>query len=205
MANVIITIGRQFGSGGRHIGELIAKELDLPFYDEKLISLAAEKSDLCKEAIMDADERNANSLLYTLAMGSTAMLHSSHYNMPINDKLFLVQSDIIKDAANKGGAVIVGRCADYILRDNPRMISVFIYAENDFRVNNVATRGNISNNEAQSLINKTDRRRANYYNFYTGNRWGAMENYDLAVDASKLGAEKTAKLIANYAKLFANE
>ena len=202
MANVIITIGRQFGSGGRHIGELVAEKLGVPFYDEKLISLAAEKSDLCKEAIKEADERNASSLLYTLAMGSTAMLHSSHYNMPINDKLFLVQSDIIRDAAAKGGAVIVGRCADYILRDHPRMLSVFIYADNDFRIKNVAERGNISNTEAQSLISKTDRRRANYYNFYTGNRWGEMTNYNLAIDASKLGAAKTAEIIANYAKLF---
>ncbi len=202
MANVIITIGRQFGSGGRHIGELVAEKLGVPFYDEKLISLAAEKSDLCKEAIEEADERNASSLLYTLAMGSTAMLHSSHYNMPINDKLFLVQSDIIREAATKGGAVIVGRCADYILRDHPRMISVFIYADNDFRIKNVAERGNISNTEAQSLISKTDRRRAKYYNFYTGNRWGEMTNYDLAVDAGKLGAEKTAEVIVNYAKLF---
>ncbi|MBE6679851.1 MAG: cytidylate kinase-like family protein [Ruminococcaceae bacterium] len=202
MANVIITIGRQFGSGGRHIGELVAEKLGLPFYDEKLISLAAEKSDLCREAIVEADERNASSLLYTLAMGSSAMLHSSHYNMPINDKLFLVQSEIIRDAAAKGGAVIVGRCADYILRDHPRMISVFIYADNDFRVKNVAGRDNISNSEAQSLISKTDRRRANYYNFYTGNRWGEMTNYDFAVDSSKLGAEKTAELIVNYAKAF---
>lgn len=201
MANVIITIGRQFGSGGRHIGELVAKELGIPFLDEELITLAADNSELCKEAVKEADERSASSLLYTLAMGSTAMLHTSHYHMPVNDKVFLVQSDIIRGAAQKGSAVIVGRCADYVLRDHPRVLSVFIYANDDFRINNVATRGNISMSEAQSLINKTDRRRANYYNFYTGNRWGVMENYDLSLDASKLGAEKTAKLIAEYAKM----
>lgn len=201
MANIIVTIGRQFGSGGRHIGELVAKELGVPFMDEELITLAADNSELCKEAVAEADERSANSLLYTLAMGSSAMLHSSQYHMPINDKVFLVQSDIIRGAAEKGSAVIVGRCADYVLRDHPRLLSVFIYAENDFRINNVATRGKITKAEAQSLINKTDRRRANYYNFYTGNRWGVMENYDLTVDGSKLGAEKTAKLIADYAKM----
>lgn len=201
MANVIITIGRQFGSGGRHIGELVAKELGIPFLDEELITLAADNSELCKEAVAEADERSANSLLYTLAMGSSAMLHTSTYHMPVNDKVFLVQSEIIRDAATKGSAVIVGRCADYVLRDHPHLLSVFIYAENEFRVNNVATRGSITKAEAQSLITKTDRRRANYYNFYTGNRWGIMENYDLAIDASKLGAEKTAKLIADYAKM----
>ena len=201
MANFIITIGRQFGSEGRHIGELVAKELSVPFLDEELITLAAENSDLCKEAIAEADEKNANSLLYTLAMGSSAMLHSSHYTMPINDKVFLVQSDVIRSAAEKGSAVIVGRCADYVLREHPGLISVFIYADNDFRINNVMSRGNISRTEAQSLIAKTDRRRANYYNFYSGKRWGETTNYDLSLDASKLGAEKTAKLIAEYARL----
>ena len=203
MTNVIITIGRQFGSGGRHIGELVAKELGIPFYDEELITLAADKSNLCHEAAAEADERNANSLLYTLAMGSSAMLHSSHYNMPINDKLFLAQSEVIRDIAGKGGAVIVGRCADYVLRDHPRAFSVFIFADNEVRVNNVLSKDDkITKNEAASLISKTDRRRANYYNFYTGNRWGEMENYNLAIDAGKLGAEGTAKVIAKYAKLY---
>ena len=200
MANVIITIGRQFGSGGRKIGELVAKELGIPFFDENLITMAADSSDLCKEAIEEADERSANSLLYTLAIGSSAMLHSSHYHMPINDKVFLVQSDIIKNAAKNGSAVIVGRCADYILRDHPKLLSVFIYADADYRVNNVATSGNISKAEAQTLINKTDKRRANYYNFYSGNRWGVMENYDLSLNSAKLGQEKTAKIIAEYTK-----
>ena len=201
MANVIVTIGRQFGSEGRRIGELVAKELGVPFLDEELITLAAENSDLCKEAIKEADERSASSLLYTLAMGSSAMLHSSHYHMPINDKVFLLQSNIIKDAAKNGSAVIVGRCADYVLREHPHLVSVFIYADTDFRVKNVAESGNISKTEAQSLIAKTDRRRANYYNFYTGNRWGVMENYDLAINVSKLSKEKAAKLIADYAKM----
>ncbi len=202
MANTVITIGRQFGSGGRHIGELVAKELGFAFYDEKLISLAAEKSELSKEAIEKADERNASSLLYTLAMGQTSMLHSSHYNMPVNDKLFLIQSGIIREAAESGPAVIVGRCADYILRDRADTVNVFIYASDDFRTKNVASRGNISEVEAQSLIAKTDRRRANYYNFYTGKRWGEMTNYDLAIDAGKLGAEKAAKVIAEYVRQF---
>ena len=202
MANVIITIGRQFGSGGRQVGKLVAKELNIPFYDEELISLAAEKSNLCKEAIEEADEKNASSLLYTLAMGSSAMLHSSHYHMPINDKLFLVQSDIIKDIASKGSAVIVGRCADYVLKDHPRAFSVFIHADLEVKIKNMMdTDPNTTRNEAQSLITKTDRRRANYYTFYTGNRWGAMENYDMTLDVGKLGAEKAAKLIAEYAKL----
>ena len=202
MANKLsITIGRQYGSGGREIGEMIAKELDVPFYDQNLITLAAEKSNLCHEAAAEADERNANSLLYTLAMGSTAMLHSTHYNMPINDKLFLVQSDIIKEAAQKGSCVVVGRCADYVLRDRTDVISVFIHADANIRAKHVAERNGITESEAFSLISKTDRRRANYYNFYTGKRWGETNQYDLCVDAGKIGLENAAKLIVAYAKM----
>lgn len=201
MGNVIITIARQYGSGGRIIGEQIAKELGVPFYDQNLITLAAEKSDLSHEAAASADERNANSLLYTLAMGSTAMLHSPHYNMPINDKLFLVQSDIIKDAASKGSCVIVGRCADYVLREHKNVLKVFIHADANVRAKQVAERNGITESEAFALISKTDRRRANYYNFYTGKRWGESNQYDLCIDSGKIGIENTAKLIADYAKL----
>ena len=200
MSKIIITIARQYGSGGRYIGEQIAKELNIPFYDENLITLAAEKNDLCHEAAAEADERNASSLLYTLAMGSTAMLHSPQYNMPINDKLFLAQAEIIKEAAENGSAVIVGRCADYVLREDPHVLSVFVHADTDVRAKNIARRNGISESEAYSLISKTDRRRANYYNFYTGKRWGEMTGYDLCVNAGKLGAENAAKLIVDYAK-----
>lgn len=201
MGKVIITIARQYGSGGRYIGDLVAKELGFPFYDQNLITLAAEKSDLCHEAAAEADERNASSLLYTLAMGSTAMLHSPHYNMPINDKLFLVQSEIIREAAAKGSAVIVGRCADYVLREDPNAFSVFIYADPKVRAKHVAERNGITESEAYTLISKTDRRRANYYNFYTGKRWGEMTGYDLCINSGKLGAENAAKLIADYARM----
>ena len=112
MANTIITVARQYGSGGREIGALVAKELGISFYDHELITMAAEKSDLCREAAEKADEKNANSLLYTLAMGSSAMLHAPGYNLPVNDRLFLAQSEIIKEIAAKEAAVIVGRCAD---------------------------------------------------------------------------------------------
>ena len=200
MKKTVITIARQYGSGGRYIGELIAKELGVPFYDQNLITLAAKKSDLCHEAAVEADERNASSLLYTLAMGSTAMLHSPHYNMPINDKLFLAQSETIKEAAEKGSAVIVGRCADYVLRDNPNTLNIFIHADTDLRAQHVAQRNGITEIEAVTLISKTDRRRANYYNFYTGKRWGEVTNYDLCIDAGKLGAENAAKLIVDLAK-----
>lgn len=200
--NMIITIARQYGSGGRYIGELVAKELGIPFYDQELITLAAERSDLCTETAEEADERNASSLLYTLAMGATSMLHAPHYNMPINDKLFLAQSEIIQEAAANGSAVIVGRCADYVLRDVPNTLRLFIYADEQIRAKHVAERSGISESEAYTQISKTDRRRANYYNFYTGKRWGEVTNYDLCIDSGKFGSEHTAKLIAEYVRLY---
>ncbi len=137
-------------------------------------------------------------------MGSTAMLHLPQYNMPINDKLFLVQSEIIKNAAAKGSAVIVGRCADYVLRDDPRAISVFIHADTKVRAKRVAERNGTTESEAYDLMAKTDRRRANYYNFYTGKRWGETTNYHLCIDSSVLGLEGTAKIIAEFAKQYEN-
>ena len=200
MKDTVITIGRQYGSGGREIGEAVAKMLGIPFYDEEIISLAAEKSDLCQEAAASADETSANSLLYTLAMGSSAMLHAPNFNMPIHDKLFLAQSDVIRELAEKGPCVIVGRCADYVLRNRKHVLRIFIHADADVRAAVAAKRNGVTETRAYDLLAKTDRRRANYYSFYTGKKWGATETYDLCIDSGKLGAEKTAKLIAECAK-----
>ena len=144
MANTIITIARQYGSGGREIGALVAKELGISFYDHELITMAAEKSDLCREAAEKADEKNANSLLYTLAMGSSAMLHAPGYNLPVNDRLFLAQSEIIKEIAAKESAVIVGRCADYVLREHKPCLHVFIHTNIKARAERVAKRNDIT-------------------------------------------------------------
>lgn len=200
MQNILITVGRQYGSGGREIGEKTAALLGIPFYNEELITLAAKKSELCEEAATAADEKNASSLLYTLAVGSTNMLHMPNYNMPINDRLFLAQSEVIRDIAENGSAVIVGRCADYILREYPNLFSVFIFADAKARAARVAERNNVTETEAYTLIAKTDRRRANYYNFYTGRKWGKLTGYDLAVNSEKLGIDGTAAQIGQFAK-----
>ena len=120
--NLIITIGRQYGSGGREIGEKLAKKLGIAFYNNELITMAANKSGMAHNVVGEADEKATNSLLYTLAMGSSAMLHAPGYNLPVNDRLFLAQSEVIKEIAAKEPAVIVGRCADYVLREHtPRL------------------------------------------------------------------------------------
>ena len=148
-------------------------------------------------------KKNANSLLYTLAMGSSAMLHAPGYNLPVNDRLFLAQSEIIKEIAAKESAVIVGRCADYVLREHKPCLHVFIHTNIKARAERVAKRNDITESEAYDRISKTDRRRANYYNFYTGKKWGEITNYDLTLDSSLLGVEGTAKIIADMAKALA--
>ncbi len=200
---LVITIARQFGSGGREIGERVARLLDIPVYDKQLITDAAEKGELDVSVIKTTDETAANSLLYTLAMGSNVVGTAMHfgYNMPLNDKLFILQCDAIREYAKLGSCVIIGRCADYVLKDDPNILRVFIYGDLEHRKIRVAERHpELKSSQIVDVINKTDKRRSSYYNFYTGNKWGKYDNYDIAVNSSTFGIEKTAELIASYAK-----
>lgn len=196
---IIITIARQYGSGGREIGELIAKELSIPLIDKELVKDAAAKGELSEEIIRSADESAANSLLYTLAMGSNVLGTTIHfgYKMPLNDKLFILQSEAIKNYASEGSCVIIGRCADYVLRDEPSLFRIFIYGDLDHRTERVKMRHpEIKSSQVVDVITKTDKRRASYYNFYTGNKWGKFDNYDMAINSSTFGVEETAKIIS---------
>ncbi len=200
---VIVTIARQYGSGGREIGEKVAASLGVAFYDKELITLAAQKSGLNTNILHSADEKATNSLLYTLAMGSSIYNSGAiSYDIPINDKLFITQCDIIRNLAEENSCVIVGRSADYVLRENPRHLSVFIYANLESRIARVARRHSLSESAARDLIAKTDKRRANYYNFYTGQKWGKYDNYHMSIDSSLLDIDGTAKLIAQFAEDF---
>ena len=200
---IIITIARQYGSGGREIGERVAKLLGIPLYDKQLIANAASKGNLSEEIIKKTDETAANSLLYTLAMGSNVVGTTMHfgYKMPINDKLFILQSEVIRDYAKGGSCVIIGRCADYVLREEEGIFRIFVYGDLDHRKERVQERHpEIKSSQIVDVINKTDRRRASYYNFYTGNKWGKYDNYDMALNSSTLGIIGTARLIADCAK-----
>ena len=199
---VLITIARQYGSGGREIGNRVAELLSIPLYDRELIVAAAEAGDLHPDVAERVDERAANSLLYTLAMG--AGLHSAYTgaaHMPVNDRLFLLQSEHIRARAAEGSGVFVGRCADYVLREEPARLSVFVYAPLDARRARVSERHpDLREGAVLDLINKTDRRRSTYYGFYTGGKWGKFENYHLALDSSRLGIDGAAELIAAAAR-----
>ena len=198
----VITISRQFGSGGRAVGQKLAQKLDIPFYDKELISLAAKESGMNPEVFKSIDETAANSLLYSLSMGMYNFNGPlAMGDLPVNDKLYLLQHQLIKEIATKGPSVIVGRCADYVLKDNPHTINVFIYADMEYRKKRAVTVHNIEERRAETIINKTDKTRANYYSFYTGQKWGVAQNYDLCIDSSKLSDDKIVELIFSYINL----
>ena len=198
--NLIITIGRQYGSGGREIGEKLAAKLGIAFYNNELITMAANKSGMAHNVVGEADEKATNSLLYTLAMGSSFFNGNAGvaFDMPINDKLFVTQSDIIKGLAEEAPAVFIGRCADYVLRDCPNLVKLFIHAPLEFRAKHVSERHDVTPDKAKDIIVKTNKRRSNYYNYYTGQKWGRLENFDVAINSAKLGIDGTVELLAAY-------
>lgn len=194
----IITIGRQFGSGGRELGKALADELGIQYYDKELISLAAKESGYNPEIFENVDERATNSLLYSLSMGiyNLGNGYAPMRDMPVNDQLYLLQHKIIRELAAKP-CVIVGRCADYILRNHKNLLRIFVYAKMEDRVKNAVRIHDVPENKAESIIKKTDKTRANYYNFYSNQKWGAVENYDLCLNTSTISRDKTIKLICD--------
>lgn len=202
-SNYIITIGRQFGSGGREIGEALAKKLGIPFYDKELISMAAKESGQDAEVFDQVDERATNSLLYSLSMGlynfGNSFTNSSE--LPVNDRLYILQHQIIKKLADEGPCVIVGRCADYVLKDKENCVNVFIHANMEYRKKRAIEIHDVKKNKAEQIINKTDKIRANYYGFYSGQKWGFAQNYDICIDSSKLTTDQAVALIESYVNI----
>ena len=195
--NRIITIGRQFGSGGREIGYMVADKLGIKLYDKEMLQRAAQDSGICEELFESHDEKPSNSFLYSLVMDTYSMGYSgSTYNdMPINHKIFLAQFDAIKKIANEGPCILVGRCADYALEGYTNLLSVFIHADLDARIKRIAKKYDLTNAKAKDLIIKTNKKRASYYNYYTDKRWGDADSYDVCLDSSVLGLEGTAEAI----------
>lgn len=208
MKNFIISIGRQYGSGGHEIGEKLASKLGVKFYDNALIDRVSKESGLCKEIIMEHDEKPTSSFLYNLVTDpySINFNRGSVTDMPYGQKIFLAQFESVKNIANEGSCVIVGRCADYILKDNENLISIFIYADKDFRLKRIAAENpGLSENNLNGLIDKKDRSRASYYNYYSDNKWGRASSYDLCINSAKTGIDGAVKLIEDYVQLFAKD
>lgn len=199
----IITISRQYGSGGSEIGESLAKRLQISYYDKKLISLAAQKSGISEKAFLNADEQASNSFLYSLMMGTYAVGNQpSSLDMPINDRLFLLQSNLIKKAADDGPCVIVGRCADYILHERKNCFHVFIHANKEYRIKRAIEKYGIDSHKASDYVRKKDKQRANYYDFYTNQKWDSLENYHLVLDSSVFSTDAAVDLIIRAAEIF---
>ena len=205
--NIIITIGRQFGSGGREVAKTIAEKLNIDFFDKELIALAAKESGLSESLFDGIDEKPTNSLLYSLVMGiqSGRGTYYRYGDVLNSDGLFRIQSQTIRNLAEKTPCVIVGRCADYVLRDQPKLVKVFVHADMESRIKRVMEVYEVNEKDAKNMITKTDKRRSSFYNFYTNNEWGAVDNYNLAVDTTKIGIDAAATLVADYVKLAFNE
>lgn len=203
--NLVITIGREFGSGGLQIGQKLAESLGIKCYDRELLQLAAKESGLCQEIFENQDEKPTSSFLYSLVMDTYSIngyTSAPFLDMPLNHKVFLAQFETIKKIAARESCVIVGRCADYALAENPNCINVFIHADMDFKIKRVANEFQLNDNKAKDMILKTDKKRASYYNYYTSKKWGDATAYDLTLDSSQIGIDGCVEVILNYKDIF---
>lgn len=194
---LIINVGRQFGSGGRLVALALGRKLGIPVYDQKLIAKAAEQSGFSKELFANSDEKR-NLLALSSFIVDVGRFGSADNYMSDN-QLFVIQSNVIRSLADKGPAIFIGRCSDYILRDR-KCLDVFVTATDEVRIKRIAERMNITPEQADSLMRKKDRTRETYYNYYTFGNWGVASNYDLCVDSSVLGIEGTADMIIDFCR-----
>lgn len=190
----MITISRQYGTDGHQIAKFLAEKLGIPFYDKDLITIASQETRFAEKAFDEAERTATTSLGYILSNRSNRSL----YGMPLNDQMFMVQSGIIRTIADKGPAVIVGRCADYVLSGYKPTIDIFLQASTEARTKTVMERENVSKKEAQTRIARLDKSRATYYNYYTDRKWSDLNNYDIALNVSHVTAEEAAGLLATF-------
>ena len=196
MERTVITIGRQFGSNGREIGRRLANRLNYQFYDKELLNEAAKASGMSTSILKSLDEKPNRSFLYNLVMDPYSYTFTSNgYQANLNQQAFQATYDTIKTLADKGPCVIVGRCADYALRHNPKLLSLFIHAPIEVRVKTVSERFGLTEDKARSQIMKEDKSRASYYNFYSTKRWGALDSYDMFINSSLVSIDDTVELI----------
>lgn len=201
--NLVITISRQCGSGGKMIGQKLAERMGVKCYDKELLAVAAKNSGLCEELFETHDEKPTNSFLYSLVMDSYSLgyTNSAYMDMPINHKIFLAQFDTIKKLASEESCVIVGRCADYALADYPNMVSVFITGEDEEKLSYLKELYQVDDTKAKEIMVKTDKKRSSYYNYYSGKKWSEARSYDLCINSSAVGVDGAVSAILEFAKL----
>lgn len=194
----IITISRQYGSGGREIGEKLAAKLQIPFYDNQLIMLAAEKSGFSAKYFEDPEKNAGNSFLYSIVRGMQYQYRTAT-PWSLEETVYNTQSEVIRSIAEQGPAVIIGRCADYILKDHPNVLKVFVYADFDFRCERAIRVDGVEPDKVKETVRAKDKRRANYYNYHSDFKWGEVFNYHLTVDSSFVGIDRAVDFIAELA------
>lgn len=198
--NKVITISRQYASGGREVAEKLAKAYNIPFYDRKLISMAAKESGFAEAAFDNVEMKATNSLLYSIAMGMS--IYGSpdigYANLSLDDKIYIAQSEVIRKVAEEGPCIIVGRCADYILRERKDTINLFIWASMPFRIRRAVERDLVDEAKAEDVILRMDKRRANYYNYHAAEKWGVVTNYHLSIQNDFLSTDKTVEVIKKF-------
>lgn len=198
MEKTIITIARQYGSGGRTVGKMLAERMGIPFYDRQIIEMAAEDSGI--NAVLFHDEQKPHSLRSLLKGGyqGNHLLSPESAGFTKDDNLFNYQAKIIRKLADEGSCVLIGRCADYILRDQPDVVRVFVHAPADFCLQEAMKVNSLPERDVERLIVKTDDYRARYYKYYTGQEWKDARNYDLSLNSAKLGFDGTVEAILAY-------
>jgi cytidylate kinase len=197
--NYIINIGRQLGSGGREIGQKLSARLGISFYDKELIRIASQESGLKEDVFEKADEKKHFSLFGGLLGFRGSAVNEIYLNYYLTDEtLFKIQSDVIRSLAEQKSCLFVGRCADYVLKENPRCLNVFISANLDDRIKRIAEIQHLTENKAKDYIEKMDKNRARYYNYFSGKTWGAAESYHLCINSSALGIDETVAFIWQF-------
>lgn len=204
--NLVVTIGRQCGSGGKIIGQKLAERLGIECYDKELLAAAAKNSGLCEELFELHDEKPTSSFLYSLVMDTYSLgyTNSAYMDMPINHKVFLAQFDTIKKLADEKSCVFVGRCADYALADYPNMVSVFISADDRDRLEHLQTLYKVDEVKAKDIMVKTDKKRSSYYNYYSSKKWSDAKSYNICINSSVVGYDGAVDLILEFAKVKKN-
>lgn len=181
----IITIGREYGSGGHEIGKLLAERLGMPYYDKEILTLAARESGICEKLFENHDEKTSPSYLFSLVAGSEMLSPASSVGeLPLNHRIFMAQFDAITRVATQGPCVVVGRCANYVLRDQPRMASVFMYGNLNDRIHRIMQVENLPFDQAKERVHKMDKQRQSYYNFFAEGNWGHRSNYHIMLNTS---------------------
>lgn len=203
MKNLVITLSRQYGSGGLELAKQLSKELGISYYDKDLVKIAADKSNISHDISKQADEKATNSLLYSLATGSSFRgMFNGYYEMPINDRLFIAQTEIIKELAQKESCVIVGRCSNYVLQNEEGIhrLDLFICADMEQRIERIKTKYSLTEAQAKDKILKTEKKRRTYYNYYSNGNWGLASDYDLCINLGRIGIDTAVSLVKTYAK-----